>query len=391
MPHVQITHEIWQVYGFDGELLAEYPQYGASVAVAQPQKEYGYRNGQMLITAAASGGAAEVNWVVTDHLGTPRIIADRTGSTVGISRHDYLPFGEELPSELRNGIAGYTSADSVRQQFTGKERDDETGLDYFGARYFSSMQGRFTSTDPINTVIAEIDPQQINLYAYARNNPLKYVDSTGMKFDTASLNDEQKKVWEQMVALANAKDEKGNYVNPELHATYQRLDEDSRTFVIENHAFGDKRGLIGEFNITRSSGGDFTEATIQIDFNKVKNLEGPQNIDSKVPGFVKYQGLFGMGDAAVRRLAETFGHEGGHAVYALDHLAEGIKIQQLKEDRDAAMAARPPKSKWPYPPDIMQKFDAFDKAVEPSELFAQQTESKINRELVPKPKEKKKK
>jgi RHS repeat-associated protein len=41
------------------------------------------------------------------------------------------------------------SLDSVRQQFTGQERDDETGLDYFNARYHSSMQGRFTSVDPL--------------------------------------------------------------------------------------------------------------------------------------------------------------------------------------------------------------------------------------------------
>jgi hypothetical protein len=45
------TFEIWQVYGFAGELLAEYPQNGPSLAMAQPQKEYGYRNGQLLVTA----------------------------------------------------------------------------------------------------------------------------------------------------------------------------------------------------------------------------------------------------------------------------------------------------------------------------------------------------
>jgi YD repeat-containing protein len=44
------TFEIWQIYGFAGELLAEYPQNGSSLAIAQPQKEYGYRNGQLLVT-----------------------------------------------------------------------------------------------------------------------------------------------------------------------------------------------------------------------------------------------------------------------------------------------------------------------------------------------------
>ena len=47
--------EVWQVYGFGGELVAEYPQTGPSLVVSQPQKEYGYRNGQLLVTAEPRG------------------------------------------------------------------------------------------------------------------------------------------------------------------------------------------------------------------------------------------------------------------------------------------------------------------------------------------------
>jgi len=62
--------------------------------------------------------------------------------------------------------------------FTSKERDAETGLDYFGARYLSSAQGRFTSPDPIHiTKERVLDPQQWNMYAYVRNNPLSNVDT----------------------------------------------------------------------------------------------------------------------------------------------------------------------------------------------------------------------
>jgi len=61
-------------------------------------------------------------------------------------------------------------------RFTGKERDTETGLDYFGARYMSSAQGRFTSPDPIVVTKERLrDPQSLNLYAYTRNNPLRFV------------------------------------------------------------------------------------------------------------------------------------------------------------------------------------------------------------------------
>ena len=63
--------------------------------------------------------------------------------------------------------------------FTGKERDAETGLDYFGARYFSGAMGRFTSPDaPLLDQNPE-DPQSWNLYSYVRNNPLIFTDPTG--------------------------------------------------------------------------------------------------------------------------------------------------------------------------------------------------------------------
>src|SRR5713226_4416638 len=61
---------------------------------------------------------------------------------------------------------------------TRKERDNETGLDYFGARYYSSVQGRFTSVDIAGPDL--INPQSLNKYAYTLNNPLRYVDPKGL-------------------------------------------------------------------------------------------------------------------------------------------------------------------------------------------------------------------
>ena len=69
----------------------------------------------------------------------------------------------------------------MRMWFTGKERDTESGLDYFGARYYSSAMGRFSSPDPSGLAYADQEnPQSLNLYAYALNNPLKNTDPTGM-------------------------------------------------------------------------------------------------------------------------------------------------------------------------------------------------------------------
>jgi len=66
-------------------------------------------------------------------------------------------------------------------KFTGKERDSESGLDYMDARYYGSTMGRFMSPDPLGGHTE--DPQTLNRYAYARNNPLVYTDTTGLDFN----------------------------------------------------------------------------------------------------------------------------------------------------------------------------------------------------------------
>ncbi|HEX8293586.1 MAG TPA: RHS repeat-associated core domain-containing protein, partial [Pyrinomonadaceae bacterium] len=143
----------------------------------------------------AAPAATDVRWLVTDHLGTPRMVVDRTGSLGGVSRHDYIPFGEELFAGVggRATTQGYTAVDNTRQKFTGKERDGETGLDYFGARYFSSSQGRFLGADDFSKDSHIGDPQSWNKYCYVRNNPLKLVDPTGEKAHNQLTIDEEHK------------------------------------------------------------------------------------------------------------------------------------------------------------------------------------------------------
>lgn len=132
-----------------------------------------------------------------DRLGSTRLVTNAEGRL--LRRIDYWPFGEEVSGLDRNNHAAYGGnvypgpRDRVTEKFSGKERDAETGLDYFGARYLSAAQGRFTSADEPFADQYESDPQSWNLYSYGRNNPLRYIDPTGrkcIKTDGGSMADD---------------------------------------------------------------------------------------------------------------------------------------------------------------------------------------------------------
>ncbi len=110
------------------------------------------------------------------------MVFDKTGALASVSRHDYLPFGEELFAGTggRTTALGYTNNDGARQKFTGYEADAETGLNFAQARYQSSVQGRFTSADPLLASASVSNPQSFNRYSYVVNNPVNLTDPTGM-------------------------------------------------------------------------------------------------------------------------------------------------------------------------------------------------------------------
>ncbi len=132
-------------------------------------------------SSAAQASACGTCYLTADTLGSTRMITDETATPREC--HDYLPFGEEI-GRTAGCYAGQTSN---TLKFTGKERDVETGLDYFGARYLSSAQGRWTSPDSSSGAssvpYADLrDPQTLNLYGYVRNDPLGLVDVNGHFF-----------------------------------------------------------------------------------------------------------------------------------------------------------------------------------------------------------------
>ncbi|MCZ2391516.1 MAG: RHS repeat-associated core domain-containing protein [Acidobacteria bacterium] len=120
---------------------------------------------------------AKVSYLTNDHLGSPRINTDASGA-VNV-RHDYHPFGEEIDGTGgRTTGLGYAS-DTVRKQFTGYERDNETELDFAQARMFGYSLGRFTSPDNFLNSTRPGNPATWNLYSFVLNNPLRYVDPSG--------------------------------------------------------------------------------------------------------------------------------------------------------------------------------------------------------------------
>ncbi len=133
--------------------------------------------------AAEYGGSApgtkQTLYLTQDHLGSTRLVTTTGGACVGA--HDYLPFGEEIAAGWgRSGVPCYGATDTT-VKFTGQERDPENGLDNFLARHMDAAIGRFLSPDPAGNFVADLtNPQSWNLYGYALNNPLVFIDPSGL-------------------------------------------------------------------------------------------------------------------------------------------------------------------------------------------------------------------
>ena len=126
---------------------------------------------------ASQSPACTTCYLVWDHLDSTRLVTDQNATVV--TRHDFLPFGEEISANTAGRNSQWGSAADVEQKFTGQIRDQETGMDYFHARYFGSALGRFTSPDPDPGSMDLTNPQSFNRYAYVLGNPLALVDPSG--------------------------------------------------------------------------------------------------------------------------------------------------------------------------------------------------------------------
>jgi RHS repeat-associated protein len=151
----------WQ--GPVGDPIAEANLTGVSL------EEYIFFGGTRVARRDVSGTV--VHYYFSDHLGSHGVVENATGSSCE-QDIDFFPYG---------GVAhDYCATVTQHYRFTGKERDAESGLDYYGARHLASSLGRFMQPDPKPRSAHAPDPQSWNRYSYTRNNPLEFVDPDGM-------------------------------------------------------------------------------------------------------------------------------------------------------------------------------------------------------------------
>ncbi len=121
----------------------------------------------LLVSSSALQAREFTMFFHNDMLGSPVLATDSTGKVLG--RENYSPFGER---QIKDPAASGNTL-----WFTGKPQNESSGLSYFGARYYSPELGQFMSVDPVAPITGNI--HHFNRYAYANNNPSKYIDPDG--------------------------------------------------------------------------------------------------------------------------------------------------------------------------------------------------------------------
>ena len=264
---------------------------------------------------AEFGGAASVQsgtrYLTPDHLGSTRVVTDGSGDV--LTRHDYLPFGEEIKPAHgnRTAVTGYTATrlDGPSQKFTGKERDGESGLDYFGARYFGGGGGRFTSVDALLSSGDVGQPQSWNRYSYVFNNPLRFIDPSGLY--VCQGNDDQCAAF--AAALANVDSQRTQLAKSGAAGAKEDaavLDEAVRAY----GKAGENNGVFITFGVTKNGTPAQTQAGADLRSVTRTNPKGQHTIvtfdyDEKTgldSGLVAHEGIH-VRDAALAAAAMNAG------------------------------------------------------------------------------------
>lgn len=144
-----------------------------------------FQNNVSRLCPSTSSSSATIKYVMTDVQGTTRAVMNNNGSSSSvISRHDFLPFGEEVWAGigLRSTSQSYAATTAIRQKYGLTQRDEATGLDHTSWRKYESLSGRWTSPDPLSRSMVISNPQSFNRYTYTQNDPVNFIDPTGLRW-----------------------------------------------------------------------------------------------------------------------------------------------------------------------------------------------------------------
>jgi RHS repeat-associated protein len=198
----------------------------------------------------------------------------------------------------------------MKQKFTGKERDTESGLDYFGARYYGAVQGRFTSPDPLLSSGQPHEPQSWNRYAYTLNRPTTSTDPLGL-FVWGNITEDQKEKFRSALKAAQA----------DLIKVGQKYGVDSKQYKEAERAIK----VYGEEN--KDNG-----VTVSVGKLVNANASGETLVSNKVgpktklnPTGQRINIKFSQQGINSKALEETVVHEGSHGADGSAWVAGGFK------------------------------------------------------------------
>jgi RHS repeat-associated protein len=201
------------------------------------------------------------------------------------------------------GERAVTDSCSQDFKFTGKERDAETGNDYFGARFYTSSFGRFLTPDPVFITAARLaDPQSLNLYAYVRGNPLLMTDPTGLDFYLTCTQKDKGATCQQVQNGSSKVWVQGTTSNGQF--TPDRIANDANGNLVDiNHDNAAYNGTFDENGVHLSAVNGSTSGNGQfVDNSSQTNLNGSGLFKNIVGEFVSDCGGSCQGRAELRGL-----------------------------------------------------------------------------------------
>jgi RHS repeat-associated protein len=293
----------WYWYGLGSDPLDE------SDTSGNITDEYVYFGGKRVAHRAVSSNT--IYFYGQDMLGTSRVIFSSAG--VLCYDADFYPFG---------GERAYTNTCAQNYKFTGKERDSESGLDNFIARYDASSLGRFMTPDEIGPGQHPENPQSWNLYSYVMNNPLTLTDPTGQYVCAKSVSASQ---CDNFQKTLDAAQKAANNLTGQAAKDAQRAID----------AYG-KQGVDNGVTIAQGKVGADTAETAVVGAAGAKTANNPNGQNITVT-FDKASNM--LNGQNVDAVAALTAHEGVHVADQSDWVSSGFADSahpsNLQTDHDA--------------------------------------------------------